>query len=342
MDMETGCFEIRSELDFVLHFLPMEYFHNTVIPATNTYAVKSKALTWRNLDHVEFLLFLGILLSMEVVDIHGPRHLYWANENGLFPSMNYGKVMSGNRFEGIMRYLQLSNDSDPDQQIIEFLHALNTRFRSALHPRSYLTLDESVIKSYHRNMKGKRKIIKKPRPIGNERKNRLDAISQIVINLELYEDKDIMSGKDYVREYNGATATTLHLTQPYHSCGRCIIAYSWFGSVKSASEVMRLDLYRIMLVKTAHKDFPHQLLGEEPLQHDEWKAYTANKDGVKLQACRFCYLKVKEFISTCGSVIPGLFRKTKHHGKVAQPKAAGEYLKYAASIDIHSNYHNGS
>ena len=72
----------------------MEYFCNTVIPATNTYAAKSKVLTWKNLDHVEFLHFLGILLSMEVFDIHGPRHLYWANENGLFPSMNHRKVMS--------------------------------------------------------------------------------------------------------------------------------------------------------------------------------------------------------------------------------------------------------
>ena len=72
----------------------MEYFCNTVIAATNTYAAKSKVLTWKNLDHVEFLHFLGILLSMEVFDIHGPRHLYWANENGLFPSMNHRKVMS--------------------------------------------------------------------------------------------------------------------------------------------------------------------------------------------------------------------------------------------------------
>ena len=45
MNMETGCFGIRSEIDFVVHFLPMEYVRNTVIPATNTYAAKSKALT---------------------------------------------------------------------------------------------------------------------------------------------------------------------------------------------------------------------------------------------------------------------------------------------------------
>ena len=60
-----------------------------------------------------------------------------------------------------------------------------------------------------------------------------------------------LSGKDRVREYGATTATILCLTQPYHGSGRCIIADSWFGS---------------------HKDFPCQLLGEEPLQHDEWKA----------------------------------------------------------------------
>ena len=35
MDTTTGCFEIRPGLDFVLHFLPIEYFRNTVILATN-------------------------------------------------------------------------------------------------------------------------------------------------------------------------------------------------------------------------------------------------------------------------------------------------------------------
>ena len=38
------------------------------------------------------------------------------------------------------------------------------------------TLDESMIKSYHRNLKGKLKIIRKPRLIGNEIKNMLNAM----------------------------------------------------------------------------------------------------------------------------------------------------------------------
>ena len=198
MDMETGSFKIRSELDFLLHFLLMEYFRNTAIPATNNYAAKSKALTWNKFDHIEFLHFLGILWSMEVVDLHGPRHLYSANENGLFQSKSYGKVMSRNRFEDIIRYLQLSNDSDPGQQIIEFLHAVNTIFRNALHPGSYLTLDESMIKSHHRNLNVKIKIIRKPRLSGNKIKNMLDSLSQIVINLELYKGEGITSEKDHI------------------------------------------------------------------------------------------------------------------------------------------------
>ena len=91
--------------------------------------------------------------------------------------------------------MQLSNDSDPDQQITEFLHAVNTRFRNALHPESYLILGESMIKSYHRNLKGKIKIIRKPSPIRNEIKNMSDAMSQIVINLELYGAKTLCLGR---------------------------------------------------------------------------------------------------------------------------------------------------
>ena len=77
-----------------------------------------------------------------------------------------------------------------------------------------------------------------------------------------------------------------------------------------------------MLVKTAHKNFPHQLLGNTHLQRGEWVAHTTEKDGIKLQACRFKDLKVKYFISTCSMVLPRNPRKTKHHRNVPRPKVA--------------------
>ena len=137
-----------------------------------------------------------------------------------------------------MKNLQLLRSDHPNQQLLDFPEATNTQFRKSVVSGSYLTLDESMIKAFHKDLKGKIKLIWKPRPIDNEIKNLCDAMSQIVLNLELCEVTDIMSGKDHVKEYGASTATTLCLTQPYHRTGRRVIADSWFGSVKCATELM--------------------------------------------------------------------------------------------------------
>ena len=111
--------------------------------------------------------------------------------NSLFRSLEYVKVMSLKKFESILQHLQFSSNADPDQQILDFVESLNKNFQSSLAPGFYVTLDESMIKSFHRNLKGKIKIIRKPRPIGNEIKNLSDAMSNIVLNLELYKARKL-------------------------------------------------------------------------------------------------------------------------------------------------------
>ena len=320
----------------------MKYINSTVIPATNDHA-KSIKLQWISIDLDEYLHFLGIFLCMEIFEIHGPRRLYWnEEENLLFPGMNYGKIVTRTRFEELAKYMQLSFDKDDGKQILAFLEVVNNQFQSSLAPVSHITLDESMIKSYHRNLKGKMRIIRKPRPTGSEIKNLSDPASNIVLNMELYEGKDIMAAKDYVRTFGSAIATTLRSTQPYHGTGKRVIADSWFSSVKSAAELLKRGLYSIMLVETAHKQFPRQLLGENNLERGDWVAYTATIDEVKVQACCFRYLKVKDFVSTCSTAIPGNPHKTKHNGFVSSPKVAEDYLKNSASIDVHNHYGTGS
>ena len=64
-----------------------------------------------------------------------------------------------------------------------------------------------------------------------------------------------------------------------------------------------------MLVKTAHKDFPWQLLDENGLEHGLWVEYfTETEDRIKLHAYRFHDLKVKDFISTCSNATAGCTR----------------------------------
>ena len=150
---------------------------------------------------------------MQVYEIHGPCRLYWfAEMNDLFPKRNFNKVMSYKRFEKILLFLRLSNGNDEDQQVLHFLANINQNFQNSVIPGSYLTLDESMMKSFHLNVKVKIKIIRKPHLVGNTIKNIPDGASQIVFYLELHEGKDIMSQKDYAKLYGATAATTLELT----------------------------------------------------------------------------------------------------------------------------------
>ena len=96
-----------------------------------------------------------------------------------------------------------------------------------------------------------------------------------------------------------------------------------------------------MIVKTAHKNFPVDLLNTHPLQRGDWIAYTADIDGVNLMATSFMDIKKTQFISTCLTAIPGKPRITKH-GEVSRPQVAEKYLIHAAAIDIHNHVRTGS
>ena len=84
------------------------------------------------------------------------------------------------------------------------------------------------------------------------------------------------------------------------------------------------------------------MLGQRILERGQWVTYTATVNDRKVQACQFRDLKLKDFVSTCSSLIAGKPRKTKHHGLVSHPHVAEEYLKYSTSIDVHNHYCTGS
>ena len=108
-------------------------------------------------------------------------------------------------------------------------------------------IDESIIKSYHHDLKDTSKIIRKPLLIGSEIKDIYDSVTNIVLHLELYEGREIMSQKDFVKEYGATDATTLQLTDSYHDSGRRIIADSGFGSVKTVLLLPKWLMLRCIL-----------------------------------------------------------------------------------------------
>ena len=68
-------YTIKSELDYILHFLPIQYTKETIILNTNKYRKKQDP-RWTDVDFDEVLHVLGLLIAMEVYKIHGPRGFY--------------------------------------------------------------------------------------------------------------------------------------------------------------------------------------------------------------------------------------------------------------------------
>ena len=98
--------------------------------------------------------FFRILLSMEVFEIHGLHNMYW-NEEGsnLFLAMNLRKIMSCTRLREIATFLQPSFDQDHNQPgSDDTLDKIN-------HKINHFDKIGSMIKSFHRNLTGKIKII---------------------------------------------------------------------------------------------------------------------------------------------------------------------------------------
>ena len=116
------------------------------------------------------------------------------------------------RFEDFINVWQLSDSDEMDQQVLDFIEAVNASLKRAMRAGDVLCVDELMIKAYYRGLNGKMKIIRKPGPIGNEHKAVSDASTHIVLHMELHEPKEDMAEKEFVKEYGATTACSLRLT----------------------------------------------------------------------------------------------------------------------------------
>ena len=246
----------------LMSYLPMDYIKEVVLPLSN---VRGKTgphgmRQWEDITLEELMTFLGLIISMECYFIPD-RKLYWKSEasHDLFPAMNFGRFMSWNRFHDIMWSLTLSNSSDEFDQVRDFVAEVNTILLKTLTTGEHLCLDESMVKAFHKKLRGKVKIKRKPRPIGTEIKAVCDARTKIVVQMEINEGKEIMHSKEFFHEHGASIATTLRLLKPFFGSGKTLVADSWFGSVRNAVELMQKGIYSIMVVKTAHKFYPEEL-----------------------------------------------------------------------------------
>lgn len=113
------------------------------------------------------------------------------------------------------------------------------------------------------------------RPFGIEIKVASCGTTGIVFCAEVQEGKESMRLMEYHDEHGATTANVLRMTRPYHGTGRVVIADSWFGSVKSALALLRVGLFAVLNVKTAHSGYPrtslNALAGIAQLTKKRWQ-----------------------------------------------------------------------
>ena len=157
---------------------------------------------WRICTHSRNTVLYGSFSTADPKDVLGERSVWYLSCIELWTRPRY---IIRPRFEEVLRCLQLSDSDVKHEQVLNYLEAVNLQFADAFNPGDTICLDESMVKSFHHDLKGKMKLIWKPRPIGNEFKNASDARTNIVATLELYEGRELMAEKEFVDEYGATT-----------------------------------------------------------------------------------------------------------------------------------------
>ena len=333
-----------NELDYFLHFFPMKYLREVILPETNQRG-RNTISGWVEISVGEFIVWLGIRFVQETVRLPTINDYWNTPQDGAFPAMNMERYMGRARFFNISKALKLAATDVEEAEVLIFIDVLNQVFQSALTPGSDLTVDESMISSRHRNLEGKKKIKRKPRPIGVEIKNLCDSRSMINLVLEKNESKERMAQKDHHAQFGATTACTLRLSKPYHGSGRTLYGDSWFGSVKTCKELLNVGLYSTLVVKTAHVNFPKEMLARQgDLSPGDYKSCVNEVEG--LVAVKYMDKKEKLLVSSCATTMQGkpkerISKRTGQKVIMPRPKIFSDYCEKAGSIDIYNHYRTG-
>ena len=119
---------------------------------------------------------------------------------------------------------------------------------------------------------------RKPTPLGFQLKTLCDSSSNILLNMEVCEGRDADRAKQFADELGVTSATTLRLTRPFWSRGAIIHGDSWFGSLKTASELLRRGTFAVMNVKTATRGYPKNRIKEQPLERNQSRHFAVQVD----------------------------------------------------------------
>ncbi len=159
------------------------------------------------------------------------------------------------------------------------IEEFNSWMEACFSPSFKLVVDESMFEWHGRgdyNVLGLQhisKVICKPKGVGLELKNVLCCISGVMLKYEMLEGKAAMLTKKHCGPgVNTSTVTTKRLVEAWAGKGSHIVGDSWFASVQTAVELMRMGCFFTWMVKTAHREYPLVFIQKHAFQNNPREA----------------------------------------------------------------------
>ena len=153
---------------------------------------------------------------------------------------------------------------------------------------------------------------RKPEPLGVEMKTLGDALSGVMLRMEICEGAEPMKQKEFSADWGATTACTLRLGKPWFGSQRVLAADSWFSGVKTTRALLDKGLHHIGDVKTNSSLFSKDKLVENtPEGNGAWATCTAklkldsNKEVPIFSVSHRRGESIHTFISTCGTTLKG-------------------------------------
>lgn len=211
---------------------------------------KSRTKLWRPTTLEEIYVFLGILILQGIL-VKPHVALYWS-KNKLIETPIFGKFMSRNRFQLIMKFLHFSDNSTFDKnshpnpklrKIWPVFSDMMKKFSSVYTPERDLSIDESLM-LFKGRLSWVQYIPMKRARFGVKLFVLAEAETGYIHNTIVYTGQSTIFDKKY-ENYGVATKAVMTLIEPFLGKGYCVIADNFYLSPELADLLIQnsTDVY---------------------------------------------------------------------------------------------------
>ena len=234
-----------------------------------------------NLSYGEWLQFVGITLKISTQTGFQRRDFWKTNTcetNERLTPFKFNHIMSRDRFETILTYMEYSTGSPPiyiDKfwEVREMIAEWNSTMEKEFMPGDTCCLDESMSKWVNQfTCPGFILCPRKPWPLGNEYHSICCNKSKVMFRIELVEGKDAPPerGEPEHNELGKTVGLLLRLTKPLKHSGTKVICDSGFCVLKAVAKCKEVGVYVSALIKK-RRYWPKHVKGDEIKAHFEDK-----------------------------------------------------------------------